>query len=233
LPRHAWHNENTNYTEFFFLPLFAMMKPHVTVGLCGQGADELWGGYARYQDPDSLAAQRRRRLALASPPNAAELEATIATSHASGEALSRWDQKGQLANFQLRLVDRNSMASGLEVRVPFLSRTMQAQSKVVPWEWKVRGGIEKWLLRKAVADLGLPEDIVKRKKLAAGRATAPGVAARFEAYAESLRPAARIAAHPLAGAFQNAAECLMYDLWHEVFIERQGNWRGVTLEALA
>lgn len=233
LPRHTWHNENTNYTEFFFFPLFAMMKRHVTVGLCGQGADELWGGYARYQDPAAWGAERRRRLARASPLQAAAIEAAIATAQTSGEALSRWDQKGQLANFQLRLVDRNAMAHGLEVRVPFLSRTLQAHSKAVPWAWKVHDGVEKWILRKAVADLGLPADIVRRKKLPAGRATAPGVMKQFDAYAEKLRPPARIAAHPLAGAFQNSAECLLYDLWHEVMIERGGKWQGLALEDLA
>ncbi len=233
LPRHAWHNENTNYTEFFFLPLFAAMKTQVSVGLCGQGADELWGGYARYQDPQALATERRRRLARAAPAHATDLAKMIDSTHASGDSLARWDQKGQLGNFQLRLVDRNAMAQGLEVRAPFLSRTAQALSKAVPWDWKVRDGVEKWVLRKAMADLGLPPEIIARKKVPAGRATSPGIVQQFETLAQRLRPPARVEAHPMAGAFQNSAECLMYDLWHEVFIERQGRWQGLALEDLA
>ena len=34
----------------FFQPLFQKMAEKVTVGLCGQGADELHAGYPRYRD---------------------------------------------------------------------------------------------------------------------------------------------------------------------------------------
>jgi len=213
LPRHAWHNESVNYTEFFFFPLFRRMRRTVTVGLCGQGSDELWGGYARYQDPHALAAERLRRLEIARPVNP-HLPDTIRREHASGETLAKWDQGAQLANFQLRLVDRNSMAFGLEVRVPFLSRPMQALSDATPWDWKVRDGIEKWVLRRAVESL-LPKELAWRKKVPAGRATAPRLMERFEAEAAKLQP--KEAHHP-AGELASAADHLLYALWTEVFV---------------
>ncbi|MEA3142876.1 MAG: hypothetical protein QOG31_200 [Thermoplasmata archaeon] len=228
LPRHAWHNENVNYTEFFFFPLFRMMRRHVTVGLCGQGSDELWGGYARHQDPHALAAERMRRLRIAKPADAS-LPDTILRHHASGAELAKWDQGAQLANFQLRLVDRNSMAFGLEVRVPFLSRPQQALSDATPWEWKVQGGIEKWVLRRAVEPV-LPKEIAWRKKVPAGRATAPRLLERFEAHAAKLRPA-RASAHP-AGDLASGADRLLFDLWNEVFVHG-ARPESVTLEALA
>ncbi|MCA1811593.1 MAG: asparagine synthase (glutamine-hydrolyzing) [Halobacteriales archaeon] len=227
LPRHAWHNENVNYTEFFFFPLFRMMRRHVGVGLCGQGADELWGGYARYQDPHALASERMRRLRVAQPADPT-LRDTILRQHASGPELAKWDQGAQLDAFQLRLVDRNSMAFGLEVRVPFLSRPQQALSDAVPWEWKVREGIEKWVLRRAAEPL-LPKEVAWRRKVPAGRATAPRVMERFEAHAAKLRP--RTITHP-AGEAASGADQLLFDLWTEVFVHG-ARPESVSLEALA
>lgn len=208
LPSHAWHNENTNYTESFFFHLFGRMRRTVTVGLCGQGADELWGGYARYKDPASLLQLRNKRLAAVGGQ-----APFLASWHATGEALAKADQGAQLRNFQLRLVDRNSMAFGLEVRVPFLSRNLQRLSDASPWSFKIRGGIEKWALRKAAEDLGVPEAIAWRPKLPAGRATAPGIWQRFETEAERHVTRERRAKTPWA----SAAECLMEDVWRRQF----------------
>ena len=82
---------------------------------------------------------------------------------------------GQLTNFQLRLVDRHSMAHGLEVRVPFLGSTHLSAANQLPLNWKLSGGIEKIALREAAALTNLPKDIVHRPKLPAGRATSPAM----------------------------------------------------------
>ncbi len=236
LPRYTYHNENINYTEFFFLPLFERMAKDVKVGLCGQGSDELWGGYDRYKDPLALAKQRIDRIRHAGPAHEDELATLVNLTHMSGQSLAEWDQQGQLSNFQLRLVDRNSMASSLEVRVPFLSRPLHAASRAVPWGWKMGGpagggheGMEKWILRKALDELGMPDDLTWRKKVPAGRATGPRVMDQFESHCERLLDRKVMEAHPLGGAFQRPAEFLVYRLWDEVFV--QGN-RDPTLEEL-
>lgn len=233
LPRYAWHNENINHTEYFFMPLFDMMAKTVKVGLCGQGSDELWGGYDRYRNPLPLSRERIRRLRRSGPKHAEELATTVALTHSSGSALAEFDQLGgQLNNFQLRLVDRNSMAHSVEVRVPFLSRPLHQASRAVGWGLKVHEGVEKWIFRRAVEDLGLSEDLVWRKKVPAGRATAPGVMGGFDAYAERLLPLEKRVAHPLAGTFNSAAEQLVHDVWQEVFV-RDGRIDGITLEEFA
>ncbi len=232
LPRYTWHNENINYTEFFFMPLFEHMAKHVKVGLCGQGSDELWGGYARYRDPLPLARERIGRIRAAAPQHAEELATQIALSHSSGSALAEFDQLGgQLNNFQLRLVDRNSMASSLEVRVPFLSRPLHQASRAVGWGLKVHEGIEKWILRRAFEDIGLSSDLVWRPKVPAGRATSPRVMDQFEAYAARLIDKKSMDAHPLAGSFTRPAEQLVHDVWMEVHA-RDGNVKDLTLESL-
>ena len=59
--------------------------------------------------------------------------------------------------------DRMSMASGLEVRVPFCDYRIVQYLYNVPWELKALEGREKGLLRKAVEGL-LPNDVLYRKK---------------------------------------------------------------------
>ncbi|HEY0059372.1 MAG TPA: asparagine synthase (glutamine-hydrolyzing) [Flavisolibacter sp.] len=62
----------------------------------------------------------------------------------------------------LRLADRNSMASSVEVRLPFLSHELVEFLFTLPAHLKIRDGWTKWLLRKAV-ETKLPKEIVWRK----------------------------------------------------------------------
>jgi asparagine synthase (glutamine-hydrolysing) len=59
--------------------------------------------------------------------------------------------------------DRMSMASGLEVRVPFCDHRLVEYVFNTPWSMKTFDGREKSLLRAAAADI-LPESILQRLK---------------------------------------------------------------------
>jgi asparagine synthase (glutamine-hydrolysing) len=59
--------------------------------------------------------------------------------------------------------DRMSMATSLEVRVPFCDYRIAEYMYAVPWEWKDYRGVEKGLLRKAMEGV-LPDEILWRKK---------------------------------------------------------------------
>ena len=61
----------------------------------------------------------------------------------------------------LRYADRNSMAHGCEVRLPFLNHTLVEFVFALPDTYKFNNGFTKWLLRKASNDL-LPPSIVWR-----------------------------------------------------------------------
>jgi asparagine synthase (glutamine-hydrolysing) len=56
-----------------------------------------------------------------------------------------------------------SMATGLEVRVPFCDHRIAEYAWNIPWDIKNIGGMEKGILRLAVKHL-LPESIYNRKK---------------------------------------------------------------------
>jgi asparagine synthase (glutamine-hydrolysing) len=117
-----------------------MAAGHVKVILTGEGADELFAGYAYHKtirDPATLHHELCRSVAA-------------------------------LHNINLQRVDRLTMLHGLEGRVPFLDTGFIALALTVPAELKIATTddgrqTEKWILRKAVEDL-LPADIVWRTK---------------------------------------------------------------------
>ena len=195
LPNLIWHGEDIDVTVLFFQPLFETMAKKVKVGLCGQGADELHAGYPRYRDLPQHAHLLRQRLK--------SLPLTVQNSLKNGplteeegwfsphqrpeeqtKDLSTFLQfeldHGQLSNFQLRLVDRHSMAHSLEVRVPFLGAPHLNAANGLPMEWRLpRSMEEKAALREAANLTGLPKEIVRRPKMPAGRATSPTMLQTF------------------------------------------------------
>ena len=63
----------------------------------------------------------------------------------------------------LRYADRNAMAHGREVRLPFLSHELVEFIFSLPSKFKIRNGRTKWLLRETMANI-LPAEIVWRRE---------------------------------------------------------------------
>ena len=62
----------------------------------------------------------------------------------------------------LRNYDRYSMASGVEIRMPFMDYRMICFAFSLPWTSKIRNGFSKAIIRDAVAGL-MPEEVAYRK----------------------------------------------------------------------
>jgi asparagine synthase (glutamine-hydrolysing) len=117
------------------VPLFSRIAQcGIKIVLTGDGSDELFGGYAMY---DQVSPAQARRLFL--------------------------HKLASLGRTELQRVDRTSMAFGVEARVPFLDPAMVALALRLPMTLKVRDGTEKWILRQAFADV-LPGYIKARRK---------------------------------------------------------------------
>ena len=71
--------------------------------------------------------------------------------------------KLRLAELLLMRVDKMTMATSVEARVPFLDRELVEFALALPPEMKVRDGTGKWLLKRAVDGL-LPSEVVYRRK---------------------------------------------------------------------
>lgn len=170
--------------------LFREVARHATVALSGETADEVFGGYPWYRDDEVLAGgtfpwfpRSRRPAELLHEDIRARIrpeeyeadryaEALAEVPRLDGESgrarrlreICYLDFTRQLA-LMLDRKDRMSMIVGLEVRVPYCDHRLVEYMWNVPWELKTAGGVEKGLLRRAVADL-LPPEVAWRPKSA-------------------------------------------------------------------
>ncbi len=83
------------------------------------------------------------------------------------DALSRLlylDTKTYLTADILAKVDRMSMATSLEARVPMLDHEFVEWAASLPIEWKFRNGTRKYILKKLAERLGIPAELLHRRK---------------------------------------------------------------------
>jgi asparagine synthase (glutamine-hydrolysing) len=74
-----------------------------------------------------------------------------------------FELKVPLPDMLLMNVDKMTMANAVETRVPFLDHKLVEFSATLPFNLKLRGLEEKYILKKAMSDI-LPKEIIKRKK---------------------------------------------------------------------
>jgi asparagine synthase (glutamine-hydrolysing) len=79
------------------------------------------------------------------------------------EQMQYLDMNYYLAEDILTKVDRTSMAVSLEVRAPFLDHNLAEYVAGLPAEYKLKGSVTKYILKKSVADM-LPAKIINRPK---------------------------------------------------------------------
>ena len=123
--------------------LLAARRRH-SVMLCGQGSDELYGGYYKYA---RILDNEGRRAALS--------------------ALYRSIIEAPQVNYERD--EQATCPAGVELRTPFANLDVIDFSFRIPLEFKVRIGndqVRKWVLRTVALKAGLPEEMVWRRKKA-------------------------------------------------------------------
>lgn len=158
------------------------------VALTGECADEIFGGYPWFHKKEcfeartfpwtmDLAARKvllrddfldelrmeeyvsaRYEASVSETPRLAE----DTPQEARRREISYLNQKWFMQTL-LNRMDRTSMYSGLEARVPFADHRILEYVWNVPWDMKTKGGVAKALLRECGRDY-LPEDIRCRRK---------------------------------------------------------------------
>lgn len=174
--------------DFSLLAFCKDIRTHVKVALSGECADEIFGGYPWYRDPEirsldgfpwSQNAVERSELLSGFVGSKIEpldyirdrYRDTCVQSDILAGASATERRMKEMVNlnfswFMQTLLDRKdrmSMYHGLEVRVPFCDYRIAEYLYGVPWEYKDWRGKEKGLLRTAMADL-LPQEVLWRKK---------------------------------------------------------------------
>jgi len=196
--------------------LSSLAANYVKTTISGEGSDELFGGYGRFQVnypylmrgfvPRPLAramaewcqpTRLRRGLRLLGAPevrladaefrriltprdkrlllrpefqvDGPDLQPTLISPQLLQSCTDRlqrrlgFDLTGRLANSILFTTDKMSMAHSLEVRIPFLDRSIMEFAFRLPSRLKVRDGREKVILR-SLAQRHLPPEIAGRRK---------------------------------------------------------------------
>ena len=147
--RIIWTIEEANLMKvsiaipLYWTAMLAARRGH-SVMLCGQGSDELYGGYYKY----AKILDHEGKRALAS-------------------ALYRGVIESPQVNYERD--EQATCPSGVELRTPFANLDVIDFSLRIPLEFKVRTGndlMRKWVLRAAALKAGLPEEIVWRRKKA-------------------------------------------------------------------
>jgi asparagine synthase (glutamine-hydrolysing) len=99
------------------------------------------------------------------------------------EAMSLLDQLTYLPDDVLAKVDRAAMAVGLETRAPLLDHRVVEFAWRTPLHQKLRGGTNKWLLRRLL-ELHAPRALVERPKQGFGMPLALWLRGSLRAWAE-------------------------------------------------
>ncbi|MFZ5975933.1 MAG: asparagine synthase (glutamine-hydrolyzing) [Bacillota bacterium] len=163
------------------------VRKKATVALSGECADEIFGGYPWYWREDMAYADTfpwsgavKERQALLSPGLRhislsdyvqAQYEETVARVPAGPDMAEEERRLKKLfylnvkwfMNTLLTRKDRMSMATSLEVRVPFADYRLVQYAFNIPRDFLFYGSREKGLLRKALNGI-LPQEILWRKK---------------------------------------------------------------------
>jgi asparagine synthase (glutamine-hydrolysing) len=108
----------------------------------------------------------RRELNGDSPRDVVRQIADDADRFGAADELDRLiyqDLRLRLPELLLMRVDKLTMANSVEARVPFLDHELVELAMSVPVDEKIRGGVGKHVLKRAVSDL-LPDDILWRPK---------------------------------------------------------------------
>jgi asparagine synthase (glutamine-hydrolysing) len=202
----------------------AMARQHVTVALSGDGGDEAFAGYERYQIhlrrrnfqwiPEWAGDFYRKRIhpRLPSSVPARNLAYSVslpwAERYLEGVSLQAFDREMALLSNDFRAtalgdadplsalrryldqapardplsrvlyldtktylpgdiltkVDRMSMLTSLEVRVPLLDHLFLEWVTGLPPEWKMRGAKQKYILSKLAERVGVPKEVLDRPK---------------------------------------------------------------------
>ncbi|HWK45899.1 MAG TPA: asparagine synthase (glutamine-hydrolyzing) [Stellaceae bacterium] len=170
--------------DYAILPSYKLAATARAAGLkvilCGEGGDELFGGYGRYRSVmrpwwaggkelrvrgnfDRLGVFAGDLAGWRDGVVAADVNATL-PGRSRLQVAQATDCADWLPNNLLTKLDRCLMAHGVEGRTPFLDPAVAKAAFCLPDELKVHDGLGKWVLRRWLQNRLPVADVLARKK---------------------------------------------------------------------
>jgi asparagine synthase (glutamine-hydrolysing) len=268
LPRVLWHLEEPMLSSILpTWYLGEAARKLVTVILIGEGSDEVFAGYRRYwpvadrfrrfiptalkrsfyfwhfssmgaPDDDSIFRGGFRDLLAPGDPVHEYYGRAMACRGDQLNSLLRYEQRYELADFQLLRIDRLTMAHSVEARVPYLDPRLVQFVNRMPSRYKLRGNFEKYLLRRSMRGI-LPEAILQRRKQGLGTPLIPWFrrglydVARDLLSPQNLRARGIFEERVVERLFRSSRDVrlhredlgklfklVMFEIWHRLFLDR-------------
>lgn len=208
LPKIVWHYEFP-FTRPAILPYYFLSnktKGKLTVSLLGQGADEIFAGYNRYDAYTTLPPKKefegkeefyfdlKKKIDMSFGDKVKYISSGVFNKDGKvffkGDLLNNeslfnnyssmiknikdnesqlnktllYEIKTEMPYYQLKMVDKTSMANSHEMRVPILDLRLVEFSLKIPSKFKFFGMNKKIVLKHVSKDY-LPKEIVERRKL--------------------------------------------------------------------
>ncbi len=212
--------------------LFQAIGRDFRVALNGEGADEVFAGYpehwwaARYVD-------RIRQATHSLPLTEQGAEARDVLASKSDLDADAWMYDhllgAQLADRHLHPLDKISMASSVEVRVPFLADAVAAYVCALPSGWRLNRelGSSKYILRrmylrrwKATAEPGLVDAVLREKRgFPDARRASDG---HFHRLCDRVLPERYFSEHPYRRFLFHQVQAIWLDLFELIFCKHRG-----------
>lgn len=207
--------------------------------LCGEGADELFGGYAEYLHRDAKLASLTRRqpvleqLGVTLSDEAAEIVSCLCSTRTYDEyldAIFAVNLGEPLERLHLDGVDKNAMAHGLEMRVPYLDDRVHALVTSMPPHYRVHAelGIRKYVLRRlCLRRFGERfVDVILREKLGVP-SSGVQLVLRFDRLCDEVLPGDYLERHELGFCFATKRQLLAFEMFEDVFLRGGGDASAV------
>lgn len=214
------------------LPLYFMfgsLAKWAKVALMGEGADEVFGGYADHVRPDLYAAKIAARLRQVTRAGLRPTSSALALAELRLGGPGDGAERGFRANLgdalvrqHLELVDKYSMARGVEVRLPYLDSAVLSSGLALPVGSRLgeRGSAQKLVLREMLAErLPVEHAGILTSPKRGFPASGIGLLRGFAQYCEDRLPDRYARQHELGGLYDRKYQLVLFDLFRFLFLE--------------
>jgi asparagine synthase (glutamine-hydrolysing) len=210
----------------------ARVRQEAKAAVCGEGSDELFGGYPMHDEPEPYLRRFEERVSRLRS-TAPLAETALATTTERIAALRVRDPAARtravfdfllhevMPGKHLAIWDRGSMASSLEVRMPYLDRAIQELALSLPPQWSQQRKQLVVMAARRALPTAVAGAITTRTKAAAPDALG-AMRHRLRSLAGAAMPYAWLRTHPLQRLTSAPHVLLALDLFLLAFLVGNG-----------